>query len=84
MIVFRYIGLQKVVKNKVQGNGAALARYQGIEEQQRGGSISSCSSKCAIASLRRNAMLSTRRPDWGLALPVFDVAHAKPSIHKRT
>ena len=33
MKVLRQIGLQKVVKNQVQVNGAALARYQGKEEQ---------------------------------------------------
>ena len=32
-MVLRWIGLQKVVQNQVQGNGAALARYQGMAEQ---------------------------------------------------
>ena len=33
-MVLRQIGLPKVVKNQVQGNGAALARYQGMEDDQ--------------------------------------------------
>ena len=68
--------LQKVGKEEVQGSGAAQACSQGMEEQV---AVKQLLQQMSITLLKYNAMLTTRGPDWDLALPLFG-----PSIHKRT